>query len=77
MENLIDEDALTAAHLAVEDELINLRDRRIGILGRANGFVVREQDGTNSSIMRLGTRDGLRIAIEAYLSAIPKNNEGE
>lgn len=64
----IDEEALTAAHIAVEDVLIEFRDSRIGVLGRANGFVVNERDGSPSSIMRLGTREGLRIAIKAYLS---------
>lgn len=71
----IDEAALTAAHLAVEDVLIDMRDSRMGVLGRANGFIVNEKDGTPSSIMRLGTRDGLRIGIEAYLNALA-NQEG-
>lgn len=65
----LDEDALTAAHLAVEDVLIELRDGRIGVIGPANGFVVKEYDGSPSPVMRLGTRDGLRIAIGAYLRA--------
>lgn len=65
----LDEDALTAAHLAVEDVLIDLRDRRVGVLGPANGFVVNERDGSPGTFMRLGTRDGLRIAISAYLAA--------
>jgi hypothetical protein len=63
----INEDALTAAHLAVEDVLVNFRNNRISVLGPANGFVIREYDGEPSNIMRLGTRDGLRIAINAYL----------
>lgn len=66
----LDQDALTAAHVAVEDVLIEFRDSRIAILGRANGFVVTERDGTPSSIMRLGTRHGLEIAIKAYLAAV-------
>ena len=66
----LNDDALTAAHLAVEDVLIDLRDRRISFLGSGNGFVVLEQDGTPSSAMRLGTRDGLRIAIKAYLAVL-------
>ncbi len=66
----LDEEALTAAHLAVEDVLIEMRDSCMFILGRANGFVVNEYDGTPSSIMRLGTRDGLRLGIQAYLKAI-------
>jgi hypothetical protein len=67
---IINEAALTAAHLAVEDVLIDMRDSRMGVLGRANGFIVNEKDGTPSSIMRLGTRDGLRIGIKAYLNAL-------
>jgi hypothetical protein len=71
----IDEMALTAAHVAVEDELTDRRDRRIGLIGPANGFVVREADGAVSDIIRLGTRDGLRLAITAYLSAV-RSKEG-
>jgi hypothetical protein len=66
----IDEAALTAAHLAVENVLIEFRDRRISILGGANGFVVNEYDGMPSSVMRLETRAGLRIGIRAYLAAV-------
>jgi hypothetical protein len=66
----IDEVALTAAHLAVEDALVDLRDHRISVLGPANGFVIRERNGDLSGVMRLGTRDGLRIAIAAYLAAL-------
>lgn len=75
----VDEKALTAAHLAVEDVLIDFRDRRLSVMGPANGFVVREKDGRESSIMRLGTRDGLRIAIAAYLKATkgPSSSLGE
>ncbi len=66
----IDERALTMAHVAVEDVLIEMRDLRIFVIHPANGFVVKEKDGKPSGIMRLGTRDGLRIAIKAYLKAI-------
>lgn len=38
---------------------VELRDGRISVLGPANGFVIREYDGTPSGVMRLGTRDGL------------------
>lgn len=65
----IDEAALQRAHCAVEDVLIDFRDRRVGVIGPANGFIVKEFDGSESSIMRLGTRDGLRIGIKAYLEA--------
>lgn len=66
----IDEAALTAAHLAVEDALVEFRNERISVLGPANGFVIREKDGQPSGVMRLGTRDGLRIGIKAYLDAL-------
>lgn len=67
---LVDAGALHAAHKAVEDVLIDRRDRRIGVLNRGNGLVVREADGRDSSIMRLGTRDALLIGIAAYLKAL-------
>jgi hypothetical protein len=66
----IDENALTAAHLAVEDELADRRDRGMGVPGPRNGFVICDEDGAYSSVMRMGTRHGLRIAIEAYLKAV-------
>lgn len=65
----LDSDALTVAHVAVEDVLIERRDRGIGVLGPANGLVVKERDGTPSPIMRMGTREALQIGITAYLSA--------
>lgn len=71
----INEQALAAAHKAVEDVLIEFRDRRISVLNRGNGFVCREYDGQESSIMRLGTRDGLRIGIKAYLQAMQDGAE--
>ncbi len=66
----LDEDALSVAHLAVKDVLVDMRDSRMFVIGRANGFVINEADGQSSSIIRLGTRDGLRIAIKAYLEAL-------
>jgi hypothetical protein len=67
---------LTRMHLAVEDVLVDLRDERIGVINRANGFVIKERDGSPSGIMRLGTRDGLRIALAALFgvdqSEIPR-----
>lgn len=66
----LDEQALTAAHLAVEDELVELRNAGFGVVGPRNGFVIYHRDGTYSGVMRMGTRDGLRIAITAYLKAI-------
>jgi hypothetical protein len=69
----LNQEALTAAHLAIEDALVEFRDERISVLNRANGFVIRERDGQPSSIMRFGTRDGLRIGIEAYLRHVEQD----
>lgn len=66
----IDGMALEQARRAVEDALIDFRDRRISIMGRGNGFVVLEPDGKPSDIMRLGTIEGLAIGIKAYLAAL-------
>ena len=63
----VDAEALEVARKKIEDILIKYRDSRIFVIG-GNGFVVREQDGSDSSIMRLPTRDGLRIGIATYLA---------
>lgn len=65
----IDAAALEAARKKIEDILIEFRDNRISQIGRGNGFVVREKDGSESSVIRLSTRDGLEIGIRAYLEA--------
>lgn len=71
---MISERALTMAHKAVEDVLIEFRDRRISCFA-ANGLVVREADGRDSPVIRLGTREGLRIGIEAYLDAMEDESD--
>lgn len=64
----VNQDALTKAHVAVEDAAIDRRDRRVFVI-MANGIVVREMNGEDSSIMRMGTREALYIGIRAYLEA--------
>lgn len=59
------DELMRAAHIAVEDLLIQMRDDRMSMPNRANGFVVRENDGSPSHVIRLGTRDGIAIAIRA------------
>lgn len=66
----IDQDALEVARKAVEDLLIDFRDRRVSILAGGNGFVIREADGAASSVMRFSTSAGLEIGIKAYLEAL-------
>lgn len=54
---------------AVEDALIEWRDDRLSMLGRRNGLVVAERDGTPSSIIRFGFETGMKIAVDAILAA--------
>jgi hypothetical protein len=61
----VDESLLEVGRKAVEEVLIDLRDSRISILNRGNGLVVREKDGTESSIIRMGTESALRIGLKA------------
>lgn len=60
-------DLLEVGRIAIEDALIDLRNSRIAMPFRNDGLVIREEDGTSSSIIRLGTEDALRIGIRAIL----------
>lgn len=67
----IDDRALEAARMAVEDALVEWRDNtRFTICG--NGFTIRNRDGSPSSIVRFRTDWGLRIALRTYLEALSR-----
>lgn len=55
----------SVARRAIEDALIEWRDDRLSMVTRNNGFVVKEADGTESSIIRFGPEVGVRIALKA------------
>lgn len=64
---------LTQVHLKIENLLIEMRDSGMsvgvsapggGIHFPANGLVVKYRDGQPSDIIRLGTRDAVRTALE-------------
>lgn len=57
-----------AGRKAVEDALIAFRDDHISIL-RNNGLVVKDYDGTPSSIIRLSIEDCLQIGMRAIVKA--------
>lgn len=63
-------EAVEAARLAVEDALVEFRDSGMFILPANNGFVIKNYDGSDSHIIRFGTRTGLEIGIKAYLEAL-------
>lgn len=71
-----DAEALAAAHIKLEDLLIELRDDRISLMNRGNGLVVREQDGTESSMIRIGTRDAVRIGLLAIADELEGRQAG-
>lgn len=56
---------MEVGRLAIEDELISWRDSRLAEMGRRNGFVVSEADGTRSNIIRFGPETGIKIALKA------------
>lgn len=67
-----DPETLTAIHLIVEDELIDMRDRGISIVGPANGLVVKYQDGTWSDAIRMGTREAVELVIKSLADMIER-----
>jgi hypothetical protein len=60
---------LEAARKAIEDELLELRDMRIGVL-RNNGLVIKERDGSLSSIIRMGPEEAVIIGYRAIYEAL-------
>lgn len=60
---------LEVGRKAIEDALIEYRDSRISEPFRGNGLVIREKDGTESSVIRFGPETALRIGIRAMLAA--------
>jgi len=71
LSEITDED-ITRAHIAIEDQLVEMRDSRMWVmLGRpaGNGLVIRERDGSDSSIIRMPTRMAIETAIKAILEA--------
>ena len=65
-----DPEALTAAHRALENQLISMRDSRIFLGPHANGLVVKEADGRSSSVIRIGTRAAVEMALKALAEHI-------
>lgn len=63
---------MTIAHLAIEEELIQLRDDGMWLGMHANGFTCNNRDGSPSGVMRFGTRHGLVLALEAIAESTPE-----
>lgn len=63
---------LEVGRKAIEDVLLEWRDCRISTPFRGNGLVCREKDGKESSIIRMGPEDGLRIGLRAIAAEIER-----
>lgn len=61
---------LEVGRKAIEDELVEWRDSRLFVLGRGNGFAIREKDGSPSDVIRFGAETGLRIALKAIAKTL-------
>lgn len=61
-------EALEIGRQAVEDQLIEMRDARIGVL-RNNGLVIKEYDGSPSHIIRMGPEHAIDIGLKAMIKA--------
>lgn len=73
LEKILTSDVLLeTGRFAIENELVELRDARIGLIGRGNGLVIRERDGTDSYVIRMGPEHALRIGIQEMLNMIKK-----
>lgn len=67
---------LEVGRKAIEDALIEFRDDRISEPLRANGCVVREKDGKDSSIIRFGPESALRIGLKAIATHLDESKGG-
>lgn len=67
------EELLEVGRKAIEDVLRAWRDGRISMgIGRGNGLVIREADGQESSVIRFGPEDALRIGLKAIAEHLEK-----
>ena len=69
-----DDDAmLEIGRQAIEDALIEWRNERLSEPTRGNGLVIREKDGSDSSIIRFGPETALRIGLKAIAAHLTAN----
>lgn len=72
------EDLLEIGRKAIEETLLEWRDSRLSEFTRGNGLVIREKDGSDSSIIRFGPETALSIGLKAiakHLSTAIKGTE--
>jgi hypothetical protein len=64
----LDQEGIMAAHIVLQEQLIELRDSRISCISVGNGLVVREKDGSPSGIIRIPTRNAIELAVKTYFN---------
>ncbi len=69
-----DDALLEIGRKAIEDALIDWRDARCSEFTRRNGLVIREKDGTESSVIRFGPETALRIGLRAIAEHLKTPN---
>lgn len=69
--------AIQTAHIALEDELIELRDDRISLPFRANGLVIREKNGQASDAIRIPTDEAVRRVLKILAEYVDTNKDGK
>ena len=60
------------ARKAVKDALVHMRDSRIFMI-RGNGLVIREEDGSDSSIIRFGPETAMILGLNAIAEHLEKH----
>ncbi len=68
-----DPELLEVARFEIQRVLLEFRDSRISQM-RNNGLVIKEKDGEDSHVIRLGPEDALRIGLKAIADHIEKKN---
>ena len=66
---------LEIARKAIEDVLVEHRDSRLAVFGRANGLVIREVNGKDSDVIRFGSETAVSIGLKAIANRLDKLTE--
>ena len=70
------DDLLEIARKAIEDTLVEWRDAGMSVLMRNNGLVIKSRFGRESSIIRMGPEDAMRIGLRAIAEHLDKSDGG-
>lgn len=70
-----DPDKLFAVHLKIEDMLIEMRDSGLQLGIHANGLAVKDRDGTMNGVIRLGTREAIKLVLESMADLVEQEEK--